>query len=482
MKTLAKIAIVVLVVFGIVAASYRPIAAWWRIRNLPTWREDQVVRGKIVSVVNSTGTIQPVMSVQIGAFVSGPIDSETPLVEFNQEVKKGDVLAIIDQRIYDAEVARDRAAVQAAEATELAATAAVESAEAAVVAAQAALKTRQAEVERAKAQVKQAENDEARAEALASENRDFISQAEMDQVKFNRLQLREAVNVALAAVDQAQAAVLQSQSAVAEARASQTKAAAGVAQAKANMARSELNVGYTVIKSPVDGIVIDRKIEPGQTLAATFQTPELFVVAPDMREEMHVEASVDEADIGMIRDAQRLGNVVEFTVDAYPDDLFQGTIKEVRFSSTTTQNVVTYPVIVAAANPDLKLLPGMTASISFRIEEKRNVLKVPNAALRFYPAREYVRKEDHKILDGVSSTGSANNDEEGGVVRMSAAEKSAAARKRNRRHVWVTDGDKLRAIEIIVGISDSKYTEVVEGEVKPDMKLVTGIRPKDLGD
>ena len=150
---------------------------------------------------------------------------------------------------------------------------------------------------------------------------------------------------------------------------------------------SEANLDYTEIRSPVDGIVIDRKIDPGQTVAATFQTPELFIVAPDMRKEMHVFASVDEADIGLIRDAQESGQPVRFTVDAYPDDLFEGKIFQIRKSSTTTQNVVTYPVVVSAPNPDLKLLPGMTASISFQVaRDATNVLRIPNAALRFYPA------------------------------------------------------------------------------------------------
>ncbi len=472
MKTFLKIGIVVLILGAIVAAAYQPAANYWRKRNLPNWREDEVVRGDIVSVVNSTGTVKPVMSVQVGAFVSGPIDPDTPLVEFNSEVKKDDVLAVIDQRIYEADVARDTAAVEVAQAAEEAATAGVDAAEAAVEAAIATKNTRLAEMESTRAQLNQAQRDEARGFALADRNRDFISQSEMDSLRFGRMSLDERLNVAKASVAQADAAVKQAQASVAEAKASLTRAKASIAQAKANKMRSELNLGYTIITSPVDGIVIDRKIEPGQTLVAAFQTPEVFVVAPNMREEMYVNASVDEADIGLIRDAQQRGNPVEFTVDAYPNDLFRGEIKEVRFSSTTTQNVVTYPVIVAAANPDLKLLPGMTASISFQIQEKKNVLKIPNSALRFYPMEQHVRKEDRKILEGASLA-----DENDNETLLSASEKSEAARSRNRRHVWVFDGDYLKAVEVIIGISDSKYTEVVSGELKEDMKLVTGVKP-----
>jgi HlyD family secretion protein len=476
MKKYITIGIILFVLFVIVGGGFQVAASWVRNRNVPSWREEEVTKGEIISVVNSTGTVRPVMSVQIGAFVSGPIDPETPLVEFNQEVKKGDVLAVIDQRIYVADVERDQAAVDAAKAGVDAAKASVKAAEATVESANAALKTRLAEVERAKAQRKLAENDESRAVVLEKLNRDFVSQTEMDQFRFSRMQLDEQVHVAEATTDQATAAILQAEAAVSEAKASLTRSSASVAQAEANRTRSQLNRDYTVITSPVDGIVIDRKIEPGQTLAATFQTPELFVIAPNMREEMHVYASVDEADIGLIRQAQQGNQKVEFTVDAYPDDLFAGKIKEVRFSATTTQNVVTYPVIVSSPNPDLKLLPGMTASISFQIEQKPDVLKIPNSALRFYPRSEQVRPDDRKILDGTAS--SDDDQDDAGDVELSAAEKSDAARKRNKRHVWIADGQFVKAVEVVIGISDSKYTEVVSGDLKEGMKLVTGTKSK----
>ena len=433
--------------------------------------EEKVSQGDIVFVVNSTGTLNPVMSVQVGAFVSGPIDPSTPLVEFNQEVKQGDVLAVIDQRIYKADVDRDAAAVEAAESSVEAAEATVKTAIAAKDAAVAALTTRQAEVRRAIAQSELAKNDNRRALELEAEDIAFISRAELDQFRFSYEQQVGQVDVAKATVAQAEAAIAQAEAAVSEAEASLSRAQATVVQAKASMTRSELNLGYTVITSPVDGIVIDRKIEPGQTLAAAFQTPELFVVAPNMRKEMHVTASVDEADIGLIRAAQERGNVVDFTVDAYPEDLFEGVIKEVRFSSTTTQNVVTYPVVVSASNPDLKLLPGMTASLSFHIETKEDMLKVPNAALRFYPPEEHVRDEDKTILDGAKPA-----EEDNSAALLSAAEKSVQARRQNRRHVWVAEGGKLRAIEVIIGLSDSEFTEVVSGDLTEGMKLVTGTK------
>ncbi|HEY1380934.1 MAG TPA: efflux RND transporter periplasmic adaptor subunit [Gemmataceae bacterium] len=398
----------------------RPAAAWLRERSRVQYREAEVTRGAVVAVVNSTGTVKPVQSVSVGTFVSGPI--ATIRVDFNDEVKKGDVMATIDPRIYEAAVARDRAF----------------------------LANQKAGVERAKAQLQQARNDEARAKALRAENRTFISDTEMDQFKFKRMTLEAELALAETAV----------------------------AQAQASLDTSEANLGYTKIVSPVDGVIIDRKVDPGQTVAASFQTPELFVVAPDMRKEMRVFASVDEADIGQIREAQRTGQPARFTVDAYPDDLFSGTIFQIRQNSTTTQNVVTYPVVVSAPNPDLKLLPGMTASLSFQVGEMKNVLRVPNAALRFYPQREQVRPEDRKLLEVAAGT-TTENDQDRSDTNLSAQDKADARRKRNRRHVWVVDGEWLRAVEVTVGLSDSKHTELVSGELHEGDKLVTGVQPKN---
>jgi HlyD family secretion protein len=414
MKTRYKLLILLLLLSGAGVAAYKPAADYWKKRNQPTWREAEITRGTIVAVVNSTGTVKPMLSVQIGSFVSGPILDL--FVDFNEEVEKDQLLATIDPRIYEASVARDTAA----------------------------LATRKAEVIRAEAQLNQAENDESRALALLEEDEDFVSDEELDRLKFNRLALEAAVTIANASVE----------------------------QAKANLDNSATNLGYTKIKSPVKGMIIDRKIDPGQTLAAQFQTPELFVVAPDMREKMHIYASVDEADIGLIRGAQKAGRPVHFTVDAYPDDLFEGTIEEIRFSSTETQNVVTYPVIVAAPNPDLKLLPGMTANISFRVAEKEDVVKIPNTALRFYPELKHVRQEDRKLLEG--QDWEKENDEQDAV--LSAEQKAEARKKRSRRHVWVLEGEQLKAIEVEIGLSDSKFTELVSGDVEEGKKLVAGIK------
>jgi HlyD family secretion protein len=192
-----------------------------------------------------------------------------------------------------------------------------------------------------------------------------------------------------------------------------------------------------------------------------------------MREQMHVHASVDEADIGLIRDAKKRKMQVLFTVDAYPDDLFEGEIEEIRYSSTTNQNVVTYPVIVGAANPDLKLLPGMTANLSFQVDERKQVVKVPNAALRFYPDPQFVRPEDKKLLEGADLSSGEDGPSE---AIMSASDRAEARRARTQRHVWILENDLLKAVEIQVGLSDSRYTELVSGDLKPDQELISGLK------
>lgn len=409
------VALLVLGVGGGVA--YSPVQTWWKARNKPSFRQVEVTRGEIISVVNSTGTVQPVLRVQVGAVVSGPI--EALHVGYNDEVEEGELMAEIDPRIYDAAVARD----------------------------QATLATRLADVERCTALRQQAGNDEQRAIGLREENEDYISDTEMDQFKYNHLSQQAQLAVALAAV----------------------------AQAEANLLNSQANLEYTKIRSPVAGIVIDQKIEKGQSLASQFQTPELFVVAPNMREKMRIFAAVDEADIGLILQAKDRCQKVQFTVDAYPDDLFEGTIHQVRMNPTTTQNVVTYPVVVESPNPELKLLPGMTANLSFEVDHRKEILKVPNAAMRFFPRTEHVRAEDRGLLDGTGGDDDSEDDAE--VGRRSAKQTAEANEKRNRRHVWVVDGEKLKAIEIVTGLSDYKWTEVVSGDLKEGQKLVTGIGP-----
>jgi HlyD family secretion protein len=423
MKRFFRLVMALLIVGGGGVWAWNAGAAYWKERNKPRIRLAKVARGPIVSVVNATGKVQPVRTITVGSFVSGPIDITHPLVNFNQEVAQGDILCKIDARIYRANLERD----------------------------QATLESRMAELSRAKALLEHARRDLERTTKLGKRNNEFVAETELDKYHFT---------------------VLKTQAEVALAEAS-------VKIAESSLKYSQTQLEYCEIRAPEAEIVINRKIEPGQTLAAQFQTPELFVIAPNMRERVDILAAVDEADIGQIRRAQERTHLVKFTVDAYADELFEGRVAEVRMNSTTTQNVVTYPVIVAAANPDLKLLPGMTASLSFEVDERPDAIKIPNAALRFFPTPQQVRMEDRHLVDGTDRELPDDDDDQTmqSEFSLSAAERNDLRRNRARRHVWVMEGELLRAIEVVTGLGDSHFTELVDGRLQPEDQLVTGILP-----
>ncbi len=220
-------------------------------------------------------------------------------------------------------------------------------------------------------------------------------------------------------------------------------------------------------------MITDRKIDPGQTVASQFQTPVLFVVAPDLEKRVYVQAAVDEADIGMIREAQSRNEPVTFTVDAYPKDTFHGKISQVRLTPTTVQNVVTYTVIVEAPNLELKLLPGMTANLTFQIEKHEGKLKIPNAALRFFPKANQVRPCDVPILEGTSPDNKEARDEQ---EDENSDDPAAKDRSRKQRYVWLIDGDLLKAVKITTGLSDKHCTEIVSGDLSAGQEVVTGLK------
>jgi HlyD family secretion protein len=398
------------VLVGAIGAVAVPVRSWWQQHSQTKYLTAAVSRGRLEVVVNSTGTIKPVRSVTVGAFTSGPIAEV--YVDFNSVVEKGSLLARIDPKLLTAAVERDRAA----------------------------LETQRAELARTKAMLQQAKNNEDRARKLLAINKDYLSDTDMDQYLYTRLSCEAQVKLAEASIK----------------------------QAEANLKNSEVNLAYTDIRSPEPGIVIERKVDPGQTVAASFQTPELFTIAPDMDKHMYVYASVDEADIGLIRTAQEHGRAVKFTVDAYPGDLFQGRVHQIRKNSTTTQNVVTYPVVIEAGNPDLKLMPGMTANISFEIDAKEDVLRIPAAALRFIPLPAQIRPEDRHRVE-IQPNGTV----EGGVKR-SAGDKAEQARKRRQRVVWVQDGELLRAVPVTLGLMESQFAEFLTGDLSEGQAVVTG--------
>jgi HlyD family secretion protein len=385
--------------------------SWIEKRSAPKYLTATVSRGPVATVVTSTGTIKPVQSVSVGAFTSGPIKEVR--VDFNSIVKKGDLLALIDPRLAQATYDHDLAALEAAT----------------------------ADLGRLDAMVQQAKNNERRSKKLAAINKDYIADTDMDTYLYTRLQNEAQYRLGQATVK----------------------------QAEATLANSKANLEYTKIISPVDGIVINREVDPGQTVAASFQTPELFVVAPDMDKHMYVYASVDEADIGQIQAAQQRGQVVKFTVDAYPGDLFEGKVHQIRKNSTTTQNVVTYPVVIESPNADLKLLPGMTANITFQIETKDDVLRVPAAALRFVPLPTLVRPEDRHYVESLPTAAPENGQ------KSTASEKANQSRKRRQRIIWVKDGDLLRAVPVTLGLIENQFAELVDRDLAEGQQVVTGV-------
>ncbi len=407
--------LLILVALG-VAGAFGYSYNWLPLQSRPSkFRTAHVVRGDLISTVNSTGTLQPVHTVQIGAIVSGPISKL--YVDYNAKVKEGDMLAKIDPRNFQATVDRD----------------------------QATLANRRAELERVKALAENARANERRSQNLRKMKASYISDTEIDQAVADRRVAEAQIKVAEAAIN----------------------------EAEGNLRSSQSNLDYTDIKSPVDGIIIDRKVDEGQSVAASFQTPVLFLVAPHMDERMHVYASVDEADIGLIRQAQDRQQPVTFTVDAYPDDLFTGKIHEIRLNPTTLQNVVTYTVVVETPNLDMRLLPGMTPSLSFQIEKRQNILKIPNAALRFFPKPDQVHPKYRPLVEG---TAALEQESEQNLINSSrsAEEKAAANRLRNLRHVWKLEGDLLAAIEVTAGLSDNDFTELVKGDLDEKQELITG--------
>ncbi len=224
------------------------------------------------------------------------------------------------------------------------------------------------------------------------------------------------------------------------AKLSYTQAKEQVASAKEEVQRAQTNLGYATITSPIDGIVLSKSVEEGQTVAASFSTPELFTIAQDLTN-MQVVANVDEADIGDVKEGER----VSFTVDAYPDDTFEGTVKQVRQEATTTNNVVTYEVVISAPNADLKLKPGLTANVTIYTAERKGVLSVPSKALRFTPQKETVGKM--KIVD---QTGNAKN------------------------KVWSIEGNSIVAHKVNIGMTDGTNTQILNG-ISAGVKVVTGL-------
>ena len=347
MKSRSLYLIGALIVLAAAAGGY----VWWKdpFKSPPAYRLSKIERGSITAVVSATGTLTPVVSVQVGSQVSGQI--KELYVDFNSQVKKGQLIARIDPQSFTLRVNQAMADVEAARATALTQRANVSAL--------------QAELARAKVTLGDAEREYKRNQMLFE--KEFVSAAVRDKAQATLEGTREQLKAA-----QAQLAVGQAQV---------RNADAVVKQRESQLAQARVDLDRTEIRAPVDGIVVKKSVEPGQTVAASLQAPELFVIAQDLRR-MQVDTSIDESEVGRVS----VGQQATFTVDSFPGRTFRGTVKQVRKAAQVVQNVVTYIAVIDASNADLGLFPGMTANVRLIIDRREDVLKVPNAALRFRPS------------------------------------------------------------------------------------------------
>jgi HlyD family secretion protein len=418
------------VAFGAAVAVGVGVAYWYLAGSgTPSpYRTARVERGAITASVSATGNLNAVIMVLVGSQVSGTVKELS--ADFNTVVRKGQVIARIDPALFEAAVNQARADVKAAQSTVLNQTAQVEQAH--------------TNVDNARATY---------AEAGAQTAKALVAVVDARRTLGRQIELFERGLVAAADRDSAQsahdAAVAQHNSALAREQAlasairtaevqrrvqeaARQTARDQVEQKQAALAHAQINLDHTTIRSPVDGVVVNRAVDVGQTVAATLQAPTLFTIAQDLTR-MQVEASVDEADIGRIR----AETPVTFTVDAFPGEVFTGTVAQIRKAPQITQNVVTYTVVIAVANPGTRLVPGMTASVKFVTDQKVDVLKVPNPALRFRPP-------------GVPGSATPV--------------------------VWILGDDgRPVAVPVTLGITDGTATEIVSGDLDAGRAVLVGV-------
>ncbi len=399
-------------------------AMYWRGGETTTmvFRTAEVERGDLVVSISATGTVQPEEVIDVGAQVAGQIlefgqDADGKVVDYGSSVEAGTVLARIDDALYTSEVAQ---------------------AEAQVLSAQGGLRRAEAELEQLKAKADQAQRDWRRAEQLGPSS--ALSATDYDNHK-------TAYDVAMANVAMGEAAIVQ--------------ARGNLAQAEGTLLRAKRNLGYTTINSPVKGVIIDRRVNIGQTVVASLNAPSLFLIAKDLTR-IQVWVAVNEADIGRLHPGQS----VTFTVDAFPEEVFRGQVGKIRLNASMTQNVVTYTVEVVADNPNGRLLPYLTANVRFELDRHDDVLMVPNAALRWTPTAAQVSPEFRNGSEGQAAEGNGRAVKSKAVPPEGEAGADAV--------LWTPDGPYVKPVFVRVGLTDDVMTEVQGEGVVAGMKVVTG--------
>jgi HlyD family secretion protein len=396
----------------------------------------ELARGEIRATISATGTCNALVTVQVGSQVSGNI--EELYADFNTKVKKGQVVAQIDPALFEARLKQAEANLESQKASVVNAVASLRGSEADVASARAGLESQKANAVKARVSRQDARSKLDHSEELY--RRGIVSMEERDTA-------RATYDSAVASVDAADAQVKASEYQVKAAEAQldvvQTRLDQARAQERvtsATLEQARIDLAHTKIVAPVDGTVIARKMDKGQTVAASFQAPEIFQIAQDLTK-MQVVANVDEADVGQVRD----GQVATFTVDAYPGDVFRGTVKQIRMAPNTQQNVVTYDAVIEVGNEDLKLFPGMTAQVRIEVDRRRDALKLPNAALR-------VAMPGVEGLTAMAATEVADSDEAAAGTRPGEGPLST---------VWVLAADgKPRDARVELGITDGQFSEV----------------------
>ena len=395
------------------------------------FRTEQIERGDLVVTVGATGTLEPEELVDVGAQVVGRIEKfgDDPRaatdpkfkgkhVDYNTPVEEGTVLAEIDESVYLAQRNQARAALARAK----------------------------ADLIQLQAQHAQAEAEWNRAQRLRNLDVKGVSATDLS----TRTKAEDRPQITVRAISDADFILAKSRYEVAKANVEVGKAA--IEQQQSALDLAETNLGYTVIKSPVRGTIIDRRVNIGQTVVASLNAPSLFLIAKDLRR-IQVWASVNEADIGELKD----GTPVTFTVDTYPDEIFHGTVIQVRLNAKMTQNVVTYTIVVDTDNSDLKLRPYQTAEVKFEIARRENVLSVPNGALRYQPRPELISKDAAAMVEVVDPTSTADDD-----------------KPKSTGVIWARKGSRVLPIQVEVGESDGARTEVSGPGVEEGLEIVMG--------
>src|SRR5262245_8598034 len=404
------------------------------------YRVAKVERGSLTAVVVASGTLNAVTTVQVGSQISGQV--KEIFADFNTAVKKDQIIAQIDPSTFELRVNQARADL--------------DSAEGSVAVARAGLVAQQAEIGRVKVTLADAQRDVERKKALVEKK--FISPAELDK------------SVVVLDTTREQLKAVQAQLKVSEAQLASARAA--VKQRESLLRQAQVDLERTIIRAPVDGTVILRNVDAGQTVAASLQAPVLFTIAQDLRD-MQVEAAIDEADVGRLK----VGMAASFAVDAFPRRNFHGEIRQIRKSPQNVQNVVSYTVVISAANPDLALLPGMTANVRVAVDNRTNALKVPNAALRFRPAGTVDLKAPADAPQQQQAGGQAVQEFRNRIqqeLKPSEAQKAQleeiygeARQKFARMRDMKGDGNRRKEAERIRSETNARIAEILTAEQRP---------------